>query len=87
MAESGTARNLRLEYRFDRLLRDKLAQAYLLLVPDKRRPVGGMGERIFESPEPITEIRDEQTSRHLRTGLFGSPDPLNGHAADGLLFY
>jgi len=32
-------RTLQLEYRFDRLLPEKLAQAYRVLVPDKRRPI------------------------------------------------
>ena len=31
------ARTVQMEYRFDRLLPDKLAQAYHLLVPDRRR--------------------------------------------------
>ena len=34
-------RTLQLGYRFDRLLSDKLAHAYQLLVPDKRQPIGG----------------------------------------------
>jgi hypothetical protein len=33
-------RNLQLEYRFDRLFSDKLAQAYQLLVPDRRQTIG-----------------------------------------------
>jgi len=44
----------------------------LLVARDQRRPVGGRGERILDSPEPITEVSDEQTSRHLRAGLLGS---------------
>ena len=34
-------RTLQLEYRFDRLLPDKLAHVYQLLVPDRRQPIGG----------------------------------------------
>jgi hypothetical protein len=59
-------RTLRLEYRFDRLLPDKLAHVYQLLVPDQRRVVAGIAGKTLESPEPITEINDEQASRHLR---------------------
>ena len=36
-----SARALQLEYRLDRLWPDKLAQAYQLLVPDRRRAVAG----------------------------------------------
>jgi DNA invertase Pin-like site-specific DNA recombinase len=50
------------------LLPDKLAQAYQLLVPEKRRPIG-IRERTLESPEPITEISDEQAGSYLRAGL------------------
>jgi hypothetical protein len=55
---------LRLEYRFDRLLPDKLAQAYQLLVPDQRRPIGVEGA---ELPKSIAEMNNEQASRHLRS--------------------
>jgi len=65
---STRLRTCRLEYRFDRLLLDKLAQAYQLLVPEKRRPIG-IRERTLESPEPITEISDEQAGSCLRAGL------------------
>jgi hypothetical protein len=34
-------RAVQLEYRFDRLLPDKLAHVYQLLVPDKRQPIRG----------------------------------------------
>ena len=33
-------RKLHFQYRFDRLLPDKLEQAYQLLVPDHARPIG-----------------------------------------------
>src|SRR6266487_3683279 len=63
----------------DRWLPDQLAQVYQLWVPDQRRPVGGIGERTLESPEPITEIRDEQASRHLHAGLLGSTEGESHH--------
>src|SRR5207249_5694568 len=64
-------RALQLEYRFDRLLPDKLAHVYQLLVPDRRQPIGG------ETPKaanPTTGVNDEQASSHLRTGVLGSPE-------------
>src|SRR5689334_10580109 len=64
-------RTLQLEYRFDRLLSEKLAQAYQVLVPEKRRPV-----TTAEPPCALqtSEISDEQTSCNLRSSLFGSPE-------------
>ena len=61
---------LQLEYRFDRLLPEKLAQAYQVLVPDKRRPI------TTAEPTCVTqtsEISDEQTSSNLRSSLFVAP--------------
>ncbi len=40
-AKSSRQRTLQLEYRFDRLLSDKLAHVYELLVPDRRQSIGG----------------------------------------------
>jgi hypothetical protein len=53
-----------LEYRFDRLLVEKLAQAYDLLVPDKHWPVG-------RSEEPISGVKTDSgcESRADLTGL------------------
>ena len=39
----GRQRTLRLEYQFDRLLAEKLAHAYELLVPDQVRPTAQAG--------------------------------------------
>ena len=44
MAESGTARNLRLEYRFDRLFEEKLAQVFQALAPAKFGIIGAVAE-------------------------------------------
>src|SRR5262252_8709390 len=76
---STRPRTCRLEYRFDRLLPDKLAQAYQLLVTDQRRPVGGNRERPLESAEPTTEINNEQASGHLRAGALGSTEGESHH--------
>ena len=68
MAEPGPVRQraLHLEYRFDRLLPDKLAQAYQVLVPDKRWPIPA--KRREAAPESA-EMNDEQSSRDLRSCL------------------
>jgi len=71
---SNRPRTCRLEYRFDRLLPEKLAQVYQLLVPEKRRPVAGSTEKLAASPESGTEMRHEQTSRYLRPSFFGSTE-------------
>ena len=55
-------RTLHLEYRFDRLLAQKLVQAYELLIPDKRRPAGG-------EPASRQEVVNEETGRPLRARL------------------
>jgi hypothetical protein len=52
-------RTLYLEYRFDRLLAQKLVQAYELLIPDKRWPAGG-------EPASRQEVVNEETCRPLR---------------------
>lgn len=67
-------RSLQLEYRSDRLLPDKLAHVYLLLVPDRRQPIGG------ETPKqanPSTGVNDEQASSHLCARVLG---PSENHA-------
>jgi hypothetical protein len=79
-AKPLSPRSLQLEYRFDRLLSDKLAQAFQLLVPDQRRPVS---TPVPNCAPQSSEVSDEQTSCDLRSGLFRSPegeshDPL-GH--------
>jgi hypothetical protein len=62
---------IQLEYRFDRLLSDKLAQAFQLLVPDQRRPVS---TAVSNRTAQTSEMSKEQTSGDLRPGLFGSPE-------------
>lgn len=64
------------EYRFDRLLAEKLAQVYQVLVPDKRWATGRV---VPASATPSLEVRDEQDSRHLRTSLFR---PTEGESHD-----
>jgi hypothetical protein len=56
----GEHRAIRLEYRFDRLLAEKLAQAYELLVPERR-------ELADDVPACRREVVNDQDSGHLRT--------------------
>ena len=69
-------RSLQLEYRFDRLLSDKLAQVFQLLVPDQRRavtnPITNLAVQTLAAQ--TLEVSSEQTSRDLRSGLFGSSE-------------
>ena len=51
---------LQLEYRFDRLLTEKLTQVYQLLVPDKRWSIG----QVLPTVESA-EVEDEQNGSHL----------------------
>jgi hypothetical protein len=53
------------EYRFDRLLAAKLEQAYQVLVPDQRWPVGGAGA------PPAEESVNEHPSRPVCTRVVG----------------
>src|SRR5215469_4851920 len=69
-------RNLQLEYRFDRLLSDKLAQAYQLLVPDRRQTIG------VKKPKPAKprmEMSNEQASSDLCARVLGSPEGESHH--------
>ena len=59
-------RALAWEYRFDRLLPEKLAQVYRVLVPDKRWPIAGA--RVPSAPARV-EMTDGQTGRDLRARL------------------
>src|SRR6516162_3865390 len=68
--EEGVARRpalddrlLQFEYRFDRLLPQKLEQVYEVLVPPVRRPIGSVE---LDSPQ---ETFNEQTSCNLCTGF------------------
>ena len=54
-------RTLHLEYRFDRLLPEKLVQAYELLLPDKRWPAAS------ERASRQEMVNDEEAVRPLRT--------------------
>ena len=58
MAESGTARNLRLEFRFDRLFEEKLAQVFQALAPEI---IGAVAE--------TREAMNDQAGSHLRAGV------------------
>ena len=66
MAESGTARNLRLEYRFDRLFEEKLAQVFQALAPEKFGTIGAVAE--------TKEAMNDQAGSHLRAGILGSTE-------------
>ncbi len=54
---------LQFEYRFDRLLPQKLEQVFEVLVPPIRRPIGSLE---FDSPQ---ETLNEQTSCDLCAGF------------------
>src|SRR5258705_11705062 len=56
-------RALQFEYRFDRLLPQKLEQVYEVFVPPVRRPIGSVE---FDS---LQETLDEQTSCNLCAGF------------------
>ncbi len=80
MAKRPAEVGVELEYRFDRLLAEKLARAYQLLAPEQRQPI---------SPPDSQEKISEQTGRHLRSRLFGSPegqshDRLSDSRAEGV---
>ena len=64
-------RNLQLEYRFDRLLPDKLAQAYQLLVPDRRQTIEVKKPK---PAKPTMEVSDEQASSDLCARVLGSAE-------------
>jgi hypothetical protein len=54
----GEYRAVQLEYRFDRLLVEKLAQAYEVLVPERGGPVD-------RSQVPCQEALNHENSSHL----------------------
>lgn len=66
-ARVGRQWTLRLEYLFDRLLPEKLVQAYELLVPDEVRPVGCAP---LHQPADDQETMNDEASRHLRARVF-----------------
>lgn len=55
-------RTLLFEYRFDRLLAEKLVQAYELLLPDRRWPTA-------DEPGSRQEVVSEQASRPVRARI------------------
>lgn len=59
---SPVQRTLHLEYRFDRLLAEKLVQAYELLIPDKRWPATG-------EPSSRQEVVNEESRRPVRARI------------------
>src|SRR5450432_36977 len=67
---------LQLEYRFDRLLPDKLAHVYQLLVPDLRQPIGGDTPK---QASPPTGVNDEQANSNLCERVLGSPEGESHH--------
>jgi hypothetical protein len=71
----GRHHALQLEYRFDRLLAAKLEQVYDVLVPDKRWLV-----RARESKAIPEEELNEQTRRHLCSGVIGSAEGEPDHS-------
>src|SRR5260370_13197046 len=78
--EAIRQRALQLEYRFDRLLPDKLAHVYQLLVPDRRQQIGG------ETPKaanPAWEVNHEQASSDLCARVLGSPEGESHHRQPG----
>ena len=66
-ARAGRRWTLRLQYQCDRLLPEKLAQAYELLVPERVRPVECASTR---PPIGGKEIVNDEASRHLRARVF-----------------
>src|SRR5207253_1469506 len=74
---------IQFEYRFDRLLPQKIEQAYEFLVPPLRRPIGSA------ELNPLQEIANEQTSCDLYTGFLGPSkagphDRQSGSGPDGI---
>ena len=67
----GRQRTLRLEYQFDRLLPEKLAQAYELLVPARVRPTAGAATGQTGGDQ---EVLNDETGRYLRPCVLGPPE-------------
>jgi hypothetical protein len=74
----GERMAIRLEYRFDRLLAEKLAQAYELLVPERR----GLADH---SHRCCQEVLNDENGRHLGAGFLGSAEgePYHRQPGDG----
>src|SRR5436309_1259895 len=54
-----------------RMLLDKLAQAYQLLVPDRRRALGAAS---LEPSQPVAELNHEQACGDLCSSILGSSE-------------
>ncbi|MGA7412715.1 MAG: hypothetical protein WBW33_19715, partial [Bryobacteraceae bacterium] len=67
---SGRPRTLQTEYLFDRLLPEKLAQAYELLAPTKAR---SMVRAIAEQNSGDQEVLSDATSCDLHPCVLGPP--------------
>ena len=69
---------IRLEYHFDRLLAEKLAQAYELLVPERR----GFADSAHARGQ---EVLNDENSRHLRACFLRSAEgePYDRQPGDG----
>ena len=63
----GEQRTIRLEYHFDRLLAEKLAQAYELLVPERR----GFADIAHARGQ---EVLNDENSRPLRPRILRSAE-------------
>ena len=72
----GRQRALRLDYQFDRLWAEKLAQVYEWLVPD---PISLPSPAATSLPESKQEILNDQSGRYLRPGFLG---PAEGEPHD-----
>src|SRR5262249_15684459 len=64
-------RALQLEYRFDRLLADKLVHVYQLLVPERRQSIGGQTPK---AKNPVSGMNHEQASSDLCARVLGPPE-------------
>ena len=67
----GRQRTLRVEYQFDRLGAEKLAQVYACLVPD---PMQLPGRAAPPLPGNNQEVLNDQSGRYLRPGVLGPPE-------------
>jgi hypothetical protein len=63
--EDKPVRQIRIEYKPDRLSPKKLSQAYQLLMPDKTWPVGKKNNTAKD------KARENETSSNLRQSLLG----------------
>ena len=71
-------RALQLEYRFDRLLADKLVHVYQLLVPERRQSIG---RETPQATNPVSGVNHEQASSDLCARVIGPREGDPGAAA------